>query len=160
MKRGIAIAFALLVPPLAACWGPVGTAVGFQPDTCAELDGDFTATGFNVIGAEDPSLVNDFSTNGDIVDLSFDTDTFTSTFTPSAGDPVVTTGTFNATADTVFLDAGADPFVPGFEPGPVRLDCEFDPDTGAFTLTGDTPFDFDDDGVFDPATLTGTFDPI
>lgn len=140
-----------------------GCPAGFTalaPTTCAELTGDFTATDFAVASTEDPVRANDFLAAGDAVNLGFDDGTVTSTFTPADGDPLVSSGTIDPDNGAITLDPGTTEWVPGLEPGLDEISCELDEDTGAVTLTADTGFDFDEDGVFEPATLTGTFEAL
>ncbi len=75
-----------------------------NPNSCANLSGNFTATSFTVRGAQDTTLTTNFLSNGGAFTLAFTNGTFTSSFVSQTGaTPMTEAGTVTTSGNTITL---------------------------------------------------------
>lgn len=147
MKHKVSLALIVLL---------TGCASAPLANDCAGLTGNFRATNFGFTGINNPGLVRDFGALGATHTIGFNNGIYTSTFATPGASPLVRTGPFTAAPGALTL--GPDPLYPGFTGSP-NFVCTRTA-TG-FSLAADRAmFDFDNDGIAEPARFRGDFAPF
>lgn len=172
MSRGRAFPFVqvILISTLSAvvsCGNPfevVATGEPSSAETCAALGGTFQAVDVRVQSLADPAVTESFSRPGTTFRIEFndENDLFQSTFIQPGTPPVVRTGNFVVEEGNVIL--ASEPLVPGIQRettvdvGGLTFTCRLT-DGGLSLVDDQVRFDFDNDGIFEPALFDATFEP-
>ena len=124
----------------------------FEPIAdCSGLTGTYVADDYGFSSAD--GAFEDGPFEDDALEIGFDAGVFDSELSPDF-DPVTFGGGYVTTASAVSFDA---PFVDNVEPGTQTFACSVVDDDTFTLVSDDIGYDFNDDGVYDDATFTGTF---